>query len=72
MHMSCWSFPRLLPWCGSANVLPWTDISSRMFILDRWAFVVAESVKVVSSLSMSALICVSFVYFQTLGLVTCE
>lgn len=28
----------------SANVLPWTDISSRVFILHRWAFVVAESV----------------------------
>lgn len=32
-----------LSWCGLANVLPWTDISPRMFILDHWAFVVAES-----------------------------
>ncbi len=55
-----------LPWCGLANVLLWTDISSRMFILDRWAFVVAELVYVVSSLSVSALIFVSFVFFQTL------
>lgn len=66
MHMSYWSFLAYYPGVVQLMFFLGLTFSSRMFILDRWAFVVAEAVKVVSSLTMSALICVSFVYFQTL------